>query len=108
REALDPFVNPAAERIEAGATLFKQACITCHATPETSFKRWAVEMPKWEPQLKKVLGAEEFIARHAKATMDADYLMETTANIDLSVYLHSLANGEAIKVDLSAPEAQAA
>ncbi|MDP1585803.1 MAG: sulfur oxidation c-type cytochrome SoxA [Bradyrhizobium sp.] len=114
RDGLDPFVNPAAERIEVGAALFKQpgpngkACITCHAAPATAFKRWAVEMPKWEPRLKKVLGAEEFITRHAKATTGADYLMQSAANTDLSIYLHSLANGEAIKVDLSTPEAKAA
>jgi L-cysteine S-thiosulfotransferase len=108
RDALDPFVNPAAERIEAGAALFKQACASCHATPETSFKRWAVEMPKWEPRLKKVLGAEEFITRHAKAAAGKDWLMQSRENTDLSVYLHSLANGEAIKVDLSNPEAKAA
>jgi sulfur-oxidizing protein SoxA len=114
RDFLDPFVNPGADHIEAGATLFKKvgpngkACFTCHATPATSFRRWAVEMPKWEPRLDKVLDAEEFIARHAKATMNADYLMETPANIDLSVYLHSLANGETIKVDLSSPETRAA
>lgn len=114
RDGLDPFINPAAERIEVGAALFKQpgpngkACITCHAAPATAFKRWAVEMPKWEPRLKKVLGAEEFITRHAKATTGADYLMQSAANTDLSIYLHSLANGEAIKVDLSTPEAKAA
>src|SRR6266481_1337447 len=40
RDALDPFVNPAAERIEVGAALFNQsgpngkACVTCHATPQ--------------------------------------------------------------------------
>jgi sulfur-oxidizing protein SoxA len=108
RDALDPFVNPAAERIEAGAALFKQSCVSCHATPETSFKRWAVEMPKWEPRLKKVLGAEEFITRHAKATVGKDWLMQSRENTDLSVYLHSLANGEAIKVDLSSADAMAA
>lgn len=114
RDGLDPFVNPAAERIEVGAALFTQpgpngkACITCHAAPATAFKRWAVEMPKWEPRLKKVLGAEEFITRHAKATTGADYLMQSAANTDLSIYLHSLANGEVIKVDLSTPEAKAA
>ena len=107
RDALDPFVNPAAEHIEAGAALFKQACASCHATPQTSFKRWAVEMPKWEPRLKKVLGAEEFIARHAKAVAGKTWLMQSRENTDLSVYLHSLANGEAIKVDLSQPEAKA-
>ncbi len=114
RDATDPFVNPAAERIDVGAALFKkpgpngQACIACHADPKAAFKRWAVEMPKWEPRLKKVLGAEEFIARHAKATTGADVLMETRDNIDLSIYLHSLANGQAIKVDLANPDAQAA
>lgn len=108
RDALDPFVNPAAEHIEPGAAIFKQSCASCHADPKTSFKRWAVEMPKWEPRLKKVLGAEEFIARHAKATSGADLPMEGQANIDLSIYLHSLANGQAIKVDLSSPDAKAA
>jgi len=68
-----------------------QACIACHADPKAAFKRWAAELPKWEPRLKKVLGAEEFIARHAKATTGADVLMETQPNIDLSIYLHNLA-----------------
>ena len=114
RDALDPFVNPAAERIEVGAALFKQpgpngqACLSCHATPAVSFKRWAVEMPKWEKRLSKVLGAEEFIARHAKATTGADLPMQSAGNNDLSIYLHTLANGEAIKVDLSSPEMKAA
>jgi sulfur-oxidizing protein SoxA len=114
RDASDPFVNPAMDRVDAGAALFKkpgpngQACIACHADPKAAFKRWAVELPKWEPRLKKVLGAEEFIARHAKATTGADVLMETRDNIDLSIYLHNLANGQAIKVDLSNPDAQAA
>lgn len=108
RDALDPFVNPAADHIGAGTDLFMQACVSCHATPEETFKRWAVEMPKWEPRLKKVLGVEEFIARHAKATSGETWLMQSRENTDLSVYLHSLANGEAIKVDLSSPEAKAA
>ncbi len=108
RDALDPFVNPAADHIGAGTDLFMQACVSCHATPEETFKHWAVEMPKWEPRLKKVMGVEEFIARHAKATSGKDWLMQSRENTDLSVYLHSLANGEAIKVDLSSPEAKAA
>jgi sulfur-oxidizing protein SoxA len=65
-------------------------------------------MPKWEPRLNKVLGAEEFIARHAKAASGKDWLMQSRENTDLSVYLHSLANGQAIKVDLSSPDAKAA
>src|SRR5262249_8146395 len=114
RDALDPFVNPAAEHIDTGKALFNKpgpngkACVACHATPQESFKRWAVEMPKWEPRLKKVLGAEEFIARHAKATTGADWLMQSAENTDMSIYLHSLANGQEIKVDLSTPEAKAA
>ena len=114
RDYRDSFVNQAVEHIDTGADLFKKAgpngkaCLTCHATPASSFKRWAVEMPKWEPRLGKVLGAEEFIARHAKATIGTDNLMQSAANTDLSVYLHSLANGEAIKVDLSQPAAKAA
>jgi sulfur-oxidizing protein SoxA len=108
RDALDPFVNPAADRIEAGAALFKQACASCHASPQVRFKRWAVEMPKWEPRLNKVLGAEEFIARHAMAAAGRNWLMQSKENTDMSIYLHSLANGEAIKVDLASPEAKAA
>jgi sulfur-oxidizing protein SoxA len=108
RDFLDPFVNPAAEHIDAGTALFKQACASCHATPQATFKRWAVEMPKWEPRLKKVLGAEEFVARHAKAAAGKDWPMQSKENTDMSIYLHSLANGEAIKVDLSSPDAQAA
>jgi len=114
RDALDPFVNPAAERIEVGAALFKQpgpngmACVACHATPQINFKRWAVEMPIWEPRLKKVLGAEEFIARHARAATGADWPMQSGHNTDMSIYLHSLANGQAIKVDLSNPDARVA
>ncbi|MBS0522375.1 MAG: sulfur oxidation c-type cytochrome SoxA [Proteobacteria bacterium] len=108
RDALDPFVNPAADHIGTGKRLFVQACASCHATPEATFKRWAVEMPRWEPRLKKVLGVEEFITRHARATSGKDWLMQSSENTDLSVYLHSLANGEAIEVDLSSPEAKAA
>jgi sulfur-oxidizing protein SoxA len=114
RDALDAFVNPAVDHIDGGARLFNRAgpngkaCVACHADPKAAFKRWAVEMPKWEPRLGKVLGAEEFIARHARATTGADLPMESQANIDLSIYLHSLANGEAIKVDLAGPDAKAA
>jgi L-cysteine S-thiosulfotransferase len=114
RDASDPFVNPAVDRIEVGAALFKkvgpkgQACSACHANPKTAFGTWAAHMPRWEPRLKKVLGVEEFIARHAKATIGAAYPMESRDNIDLSIYLHSLANGQPIKVDLSQPDAKAA
>ena len=67
--------------------------------PKTAFKTWAASMPKWEPRLDKVLGVEEFVTRHAKATTGADWLMETDENRAMSVYLHFLANGKPIKVD---------
>ena len=50
-------------------------------------------MPKWEPRLDKVLGVEEFVFRHAKATTGADWLMQSQENLALSVYLRFLANG---------------
>ena len=65
RDALDLFVNPSAERIEAGEALYKKAgpngkaCIACHADPKTAFKRWAVTMPRWEKRLNKVLARRE-------------------------------------------------
>jgi sulfur-oxidizing protein SoxA len=114
RDYRDPFVNPAADHIDAGAKLFREpgpggkSCASCHQTPQTSFRRWAVEMPRWEPRLRKVLGTEEFIARHAKATTGAERPMEQVANIDLSVYLHSLADGETIKVDLDSADGKSA
>ncbi len=65
-------------------------------------------MPKWEPRLDKVLGVEEFVTRHAKATTGAEWLMETDDNQAMSVYLHHLANGEPIKVDTESAAAKAA
>jgi sulfur-oxidizing protein SoxA len=106
RDALDPFVNPAAERIEVGEKLLGQpgpngkSCVSCHADAKTAFVGWAVTMPKWEPRLNSLLGVEEFIYRHAKATTGADYRMQTTPNLDLTVYLHSQSNGKPIAVDV--------
>lgn len=114
RDALDPFVNPAADRIEVGEKLLSQAgpngksCMTCHANAKTAFVGWAVTMPKWEPRLNHMLGVEEFIYRHGNATTGADFRMQSTSNLDLTVYLHSLSNGKPIKVDVSSPGAQAA
>ena len=53
------------------------SCATCHNDPKDAFKTWAASMPQWEPRLDKVLGVEEFITRHAKATTGVDWLMET-------------------------------
>jgi len=73
-----------------------------------AFKTWAASMPKWEPRLNKVLGVEEFVTRHAKATTGANWLMETDDNLAMSVYLRFLANGTPIKVDTDSAEAKAA
>jgi len=114
RENLDPLENPGMWTVDKAQELWKQAgakgaaCATCHATPEAQFKTWAASMPKWEPRVGKVLGVEEFVTRHAKATTGADWLMETDENRAMSVYLHFLANGEPIKVDVSSAGAKAA
>jgi len=111
RDALDPFVNPAADRIDTGAALFAKAgpsgksCASCHADPK-AFAGWAVRMPKWYASASKLIGVEEFIFRHAKATTGADHLMQGRENTDLSVFLHALSNGRPIEVDLTSPDAK--
>jgi L-cysteine S-thiosulfotransferase len=113
RDALDPFVNPGADRIDSGAALFARtapsgkSCASCHADPKAAFKGWATaRMPKWEPRLNKMQGVEEFVFRHAKATIGTDYLMQGRENTDLAVYLYSLSNGQPVTVDLGTPEAK--
>jgi len=114
RDNLDPMENPGMWAIDKATVLWKTrgpdgfACGTCHAKPEAAFKTWAATMPKWEPRLNKVLGVEEFIYRHAKATTGAGYLMETEENRELSIYLHNLGNGTPIAVDTTSAEAKAA
>lgn len=114
RANLDAMENPGMWSIDKAQALYSKrmadgfSCRTCHNDPKTEFKTWAASMPKWEPRLNKVLGVEEFITRHAKATTGANWLMETDENRDMSVYLHNLANGAPIKVDTTSPEAKAA
>ena len=114
RENLDAMENPGMWVLDKAAVLWKTrgadgfSCNTCHSDPKTAFKTWAVSMPKWEPRLNKVLGVEEFITRHAKATTGLTWLMETEENRDMSVYLHNLANGEPIAVDTTSAESKAA
>jgi sulfur-oxidizing protein SoxA len=114
RDNLDALENPGMWALDRAAVLWRTrgptgfACGTCHNDPKTAFKAWAASMPKWEPRLNKMLGIEEFVTRHAKATTGASYLMETEQNRDLSIYLHNLANGAPINVDTSSPEAKAA
>ena len=112
RDNLDPTTNPAMWAVDKGEELFKtkqaagSACATCHADPAKLFKTWAASMPRWEPRLGKVLGVEEFVYRHAKATTGASWLMESDDNIAMAVYLRNLANGAEIKVDTSSPGAR--
>jgi sulfur-oxidizing protein SoxA len=114
RDWRDPFVNPAAESIESGGALFRKAaasgksCVSCHAAPEKSFKSWAASMPKWDAPMKRMISIEEFIYRHGAATLGEKWLMQSPQNLDLAVYLRSLANGEAINVKADSPEAKAA
>ena len=114
RDNLDPLENPGMWAVDRAQVLWKQrtsvgfSCNSCHNAPETQFKTWAATMPKWEPRLGKVLGVEEFVTRHAKATTGADWLMETDDNKAMSVYLQYLANGEPIKVDTESEPAKAA
>ncbi|MBI3716648.1 MAG: sulfur oxidation c-type cytochrome SoxA, partial [Betaproteobacteria bacterium] len=114
RDALDPFINPGIERVAAGEARFNspgpngKQCSSCHAQAKAAFADWAATMPQWEPRLRKVLGVEEFILRHAKATTGASYAMGGGENVDLSVYLHFLAHGKPIRVDTSSAPAREA
>ena len=114
RDNLDPTENQAMWAAEQGAELFQQsgpkgsACSDCHADPQAAFKTWAAGMPYWEARLNKVLGVEEFVTRHARATTGAEYLMETEENIALSVFLRNFANGAPIAVDVTSEGAKEA
>ena len=113
RENLDAIENPGMWAVDKAQELWKEkaasgfSCNTCHSD-QAKFKTWAASMPKWEPRLSKVLGVEEFVTRHTKATTGANWLMETDNNRAMSVYLHYLANGEPIAVDTTSAEAKAA
>lgn len=114
RDNLDPFVNSAMEGVERAKVLWGQAgpsgkaCASCHKDPAKEFKTWATSMPKYEPRLKKVMGVQEFITRHARATTGSEWLMQTPENMDMGIYLHNLANGTAFNVDTKSKEAKAA
>src|SRR5262252_6902918 len=115
RDNLDPTTNPAMWAVDKGEELYKRrdaasgfACATCHGDAATRFKTWAAGMPRWEPRLNKVLGIEEFVTRHAKATTGQIWLMESNENIALAVYLRFLANGTPINPDVTSGPAKAA
>jgi L-cysteine S-thiosulfotransferase len=115
RDNLDPLVNPAMWAVETKAPLLWRtpgpsatSCASCHAEPEEAFKTWAAQMPKWEPRLDKVLGVEEFVARHARATTGHSWLMQSEENTALAVYLRYLANGAEMQVEVESAPAKAA
>jgi sulfur-oxidizing protein SoxA len=113
RDNLDPTTNPAMWAVDKGEELYRKreaatgfACATCHGAAATRFKTWAATMPRFEPRLNKVLGVEEFVTRHAKATTGANWLMQSDENTAMAVYLRNLANGAEIKVDIDSPGAK--
>jgi sulfur-oxidizing protein SoxA len=114
RDNLDPTTNPAMWAVDDGADLYKKpgasgsSCATCHGDPTARFKTWAAAMPRFEPRLGHVLGVEEFVFRHAKATTGASWPMESDENIAMAVYLRNLANGQPMQVDITSPDAKAA
>lgn len=114
RDNLDPFINNAMDARDQGKALFAKAggngkaCISCHAAPEKDFKTWAAGMPKYDARMKKALNVEEFVTRHARATTQSDYPMQSAENIALSIYLKNLANGAPINVDVKSPGAKEA
>jgi sulfur-oxidizing protein SoxA len=114
RDNLDPFVNEAMTAIDRAEALYAakgpsgSSCNTCHTDAKSEFNTWAAHMPKWEPRLGKVLGIEEFVTRHAKATTGAVWLMQSDENLAMAVYLRNLANGVTLAVDTSGVDAKAA
>ena len=116
RDNLDPMVNPGMWAVDKAKELWLAkgpagaACATCHHTPEPElrFKSWAASMPRWDRKLEKVLGVEEFVFRHAKATTGHSWLMSSDDNVVMSTYLRNLANGATIAVDVASSAAKAA
>ncbi len=114
RDNLDPFVNSAMGAVERAEAAWSKAgstgksCASCHKDAKKEFKTWATSMPKYEPRLKKVMGVQEFVTRHARATTGDNWPVQTAENMDMGIYLHHLANGSAFNVDTKSKEAKAA
>lgn len=114
RDNLDALVNPGMWAVDKAKELWAAkgpsggACVACHANPEAQFKTWAASMPRWEQRLNKVMGVEEFVFRHAKATTGHSWLMQSEQNLAMAVYLRHIANGAEIKVDVVSTPAKAA
>jgi sulfur-oxidizing protein SoxA len=115
RDNLDSMLNPAMWVVDDKApALWTEpgpngaACATCHRDAAQEFKTWAATMPRWEPRLGKVLGIEEFMTRHARATTGHAWPIESAENGAFAVYLRFLANGSTIAVDKESAPAKAA
>jgi L-cysteine S-thiosulfotransferase len=114
RANLDALENPGMWAVDKAPALWQLrgpsgvACVNCHDRPEQALKRWAASMPRWEPRVDKVLGVEEFVTRHAKATTGHSWLMQSDENTALAVYLRYLSNDTPIKVDITSASARAA
>ncbi|EDN69619.1 sulfur/thiosulfate oxidation proteins SoxXA [Beggiatoa sp. PS] len=113
--SLDPFENTAMFSLDLGEELFEmqgpngKSCQDCHeAALKTQFTTWAATMPKFETRLNQVIGIEEFITRHARATTGAEYPSQSEENLGLAIYLRYLANGQPINIDQSDVNTQAA
>jgi sulfur-oxidizing protein SoxA len=114
RDNLDAMVNPGMWAVDKAKELWTAkgpsggACVACHANPGAQFKTWAASMPRWEPRLNKVVGVEEFVFRHAKATTGHSWPMQSEQNLAMSIYLRNVANGAEIKVDTTSAGAKEA
>lgn len=105
RDNLDPMENLAMNAVETAEEIFGKSgpkgksCQSCHKDPQKQFKTWAASMPRFSKKANKVLGVEEFVTRHGRATTGNDYRMQSDENIALAVYLRFLANGAPINVN---------
>jgi sulfur-oxidizing protein SoxA len=114
RDNLDAMTNPGMWAVEKAKELWAAkgpsggACVACHANPEAQLKTWGASMPRWEPRLNKVVGVEEFVFRHAKATTGHSWLMQGEQNLAMAIYLRYIANDAEIKVDTASPGAKEA
>jgi len=114
RANLDVLDNPGMWAVDRAPALWGAAgpngvsCANCHAKPDQTLNHWAASMPKWEPRLGKVLGVEEFIARHGRATTGNNWLMQSDENTALAVYLRYLSNDTPINVDITSRPAKEA
>ncbi len=114
RDNLDPFDNPGMTTLEEGETLFNRvgpagkSCASCHENPSEAFSAWAAHMPRFEPRLNKVMNVAEFVTRHARATTGDEFLMQSSENLALSMFLAHQANGQPFEVDVESPGAKEA